>query len=414
MQQYYDARVDWPTLQTLHPGLTADAASFKADHVRPKLLAAESYEPERICRYALRPFDMRWCYYSEVSPLWNRARPMLRAQCRQDNAFLLSRPTGVATPEGVPMAFTRTLGDNDFLRGHAYYFPLLLYPPCEKRGKTPDEASPSRPRANLSPAARAYLAALAITDVDSCVQSASLIWMHALAIGFTPAYLAENADGIRSHWLRLPLPNCPSLLLASAALGRQVAALSDIDQPVGGVTFGDMPPDLRAVAVLMQGSGEALNPNADDLAITAGWGHAHNRATMPGKGKVVERAYTSGEHAALQARAQQLGLTTAHIRHLLGTTTYDIYLHDGAYWTNIPRNVWGYTIGGYQVLKKWLSYREHDVLGHPLTPGEACDVMHMARRLAALLLLTPALETNYDRIKNACSAWPPADVSGPA
>jgi hypothetical protein len=27
-------------------------------------------------------------------------------------------------------------------------------------------------------------------------------------------------------------------------------------------------------------------------------------------------------------------------------------------WRNIPTKVWGYHIGGYQVIKKWLSYRE--------------------------------------------------------
>jgi hypothetical protein len=29
----------------------------------------------------------------------------------------------------------------------------------------------------------------------------------------------------------------------------------------------------------------------------------------------------------------------------------------------VPANVWRYTIGGYQVVKKWLSYRERALLG---------------------------------------------------
>ena len=33
-------------------------------------------------------------------------------------------------------------------------------------------------------------------------------------------------------------------------------------------------------------------------------------------------------------------------------------------------NVWSYKLGGYQVLKKRLSYRERGVLGRPLTPEE--------------------------------------------
>ena len=37
---------------------------------------------------------------------------------------------------------------------------------------------------------------------------------------------------------------------------------------------------------------------------------------------------------------------------------------------NVPRPVWEYTLGGYQVLKKWLSYREQTLLGRPLTVDE--------------------------------------------
>ena len=33
-------------------------------------------------------------------------------------------------------------------------------------------------------------------------------------------------------------------------------------------------------------------------------------------------------------------------------------LNESAYWRNVPEKVWDYTIGGYQVIKKWLSYRE--------------------------------------------------------
>jgi hypothetical protein len=40
------------------------------------------------------------------------------------------------------------------------------------------------------------------------------------------------------------------------------------------------------------------------------------------------------------------------LRGLLGATTCDVFLNDRAYWRNVPINVWEYTIGGYQVMKK--------------------------------------------------------------
>ena len=42
-----------------------------------------------------------------------------------------------------------------------------------------------------------------------------------------------------------------------------------------------------------------------------------------------------------------------------------------AYWKKIPARVWEYIIGGYRVIKKWLRYREHKLLGRALIPDEA-------------------------------------------
>ena len=86
-------------------------------------------------------------------------------------------------------------------------------------------------------------------------------------------------------------------------------------------------------------------------------------------------------------------------------TTFDIYLNDVACWINVPVRVWDYAIGGYQVIKKWLSYRERELLGRALTPDEAREVMNTARRIAAILLLEPALDGNYERVKRSCYAW---------
>jgi len=90
-----------------------------------------------------------------------------------------------------------------------------------------------------------------------------------------------------------------------------------------------------------------------------------------------------------------------------GESTLDVYLNDVAYWRNVPERVWGYTIGGYQVMKKWLSYREEKLLGRSLTMDEAREVTNMARRIA-VILLEPALDENYARVKAAAYSWPQA------
>jgi len=60
--------------------------------------------------------------------------------------------------------------------------------------------------------------------------------------------------------------------------------------------------------------------------------------------------------------------------------------------------VWEYTLGGYQVLKKWLSYREEPLLGRPLHEDEARYFSQVVRRIAAILLMGPALDASYAAI----------------
>ena len=398
---YFNPAVDWDSLKALGTGLTDDAARFNAKKARDKVTGAEDYQPAHLLRYALRPFDGRWCYYSSQRPLWNEPRPKLWAQCWKGNAFLLSRPAGVASPEGFPLFYTTMLGDNDFLRGHAYYFPVRLHGTGKRNTEKKDDgngefgaifheaaraygAGAVKTSANLSPAARAYLSALGINNPDADADTAALLWMHALAIGFSAAYVSENADGIRQDWPRVPLPNSKGALVASAELGKQVAALLDTEAPVDGVTAGKLRAELKTVAVLS---------STVDLCITASWGHAGQAGvTMPGKGKMLTRPYRPEEEPE---------------KSMLGKSTHDIYLNDTAYWRNVPEKVWDFTIGGYQVMKKWLSYREHDLLGRPLTADEAREVTHMARRLAALILLWPKLDTHYQSVKAASYDWKP-------
>jgi hypothetical protein len=42
----------------------------------------------------------------------------------------------------------------------------------------------------------------------------------------------------------------------------------------------------------------------------------------------------------------------------------------------------------------------------PLTTDEAREVMNIARRIAAILLLEPSLNANYQAIKTAAYPWP--------
>ena len=221
-------------------------------------------------------------------------------------------------------------------------------------------AAEAKTRANLSPKARAYLVVLGVREVDTQPVQAALIWQHALAIAYAPAYRRENADGLSDNYPRIPLPATRDLLEASAALGRRVAAVLD--------TTAAEPADesLYGVAVW----------HKDGAGAMPRWGTQTKKGVQPGKGRVE----AVGDAIRVYASAH-------------------------TYWNNVPTSVWKYTIGGYQVLKKWLSYRDETLLGRPLSGDEIDHFTHTARRLTALIALEAALDANYTAIINETLAW---------
>ena len=183
-----------------------------------------------------------------------------------------------------------------------------------------------------------------------------------------------------------PLPGWPDgdsegeaeALAESAERGRELAALLDPDAPVPGVTEAPLRPEIAAVAVPSTTDGR--NMAGDDFAVTAGWGHyGQGDAVMPGQGRAVERAYTREERAEMGEALLSLG-----------ETAFDIHLNDRAFWRNVPANVWTYRLGGYLVLKKWLSYRERAVLDRPLKPEEVQHFTDTARRIGGILTIRPS------------------------
>ncbi len=293
LEVYLDAgRTDNEVL-SVAPRFMKSSGEFNANKTRALLKGKVKYNPGKIARYPFKPFDVRLAYLdADLQPLFSRPSPELLEQRFPGNAFFITRDSADKDLEGSPFYFSTLVCDYDCISGHARHFPLRLRPPAVKKSTQPtgqvglfsdDAFVDTAPTANLSPAARAYLTALGIENPDADAETAGLIWMHALAIGYSPAYLVENADGIRQDWPRVPLPAGKETLLASAELGRQVAALLDTEQGVTGVTAGTIRPELRSIAPIARVGGGGLDPDAGDLAVTAGWGHGgKGGVTMPG------------------------------------------------------------------------------------------------------------------------------------
>jgi len=407
MRRYHDKNLDWDAYRVAASVLTDNRARFDARKARAKAIDS-GFHPSQIVRYAVRPFDTRWCYYTGARPIWNEPRPSLWAQCFEGNVFLLTRMRSSASPEGFPISYTRHLSDDHYFIPDGVAVPFALRHTRAKGGAQGNLGGlfEDQPIAgNLSDLSISFLGAL---DLEPNPKVAASVWLHALAIGYSRAYLKENADGIQGNWPRIPLPASRDLFQASAALGKQVAELLDTEQTVPGITTGVLRSELRGIAGLSRIDGRPLDPG-EDFALTAGWGRTGtDGVTMPGRGRVIQRERSPKEHAEFAKGIAVLGLSEEAAVTALGSAVVDVYLNDRCAWTCIPEKVWELYIGGYQVIKKWLSYREHGTLGRALTLSEVEEVQAMARRLTALCLLQPQLDANYESVK--ANTWKQASA----
>ncbi len=365
---YFNADFSHDEVALRYPVAMRDTSSITLDarSVRDVRLTRGNSGEAGFVRCTFRPFDNRWLYWEADSGLLARPSPNYQPHVFEGNMWVEARQRE-AREFFSRGTLVRHLA-SDFGNGLSNYFPAWL----REDGLGLDSiGAPRRP--NLSPAALRYLDRLGAGVED--------LFHHVLVVLHYPAYREANVGALRMEWPRIPLPGWPDgdargaadELDASATRGRKLAALLDSDTPVPGVTEGVLRPEIAAVAVPSTVGGG--NMTGDDFALTAGWGHfGSGEAVMPGQGRVVERAYTPEERAALGRAVPTLGETTC-----------DIYLNDRAYWRNVPAAVWSYKLGGYQVLKKWLSYRERPVLGRTLLPEEAQHFTDTARRIGAIL-----------------------------
>jgi hypothetical protein len=387
IKRYFDPALSHEQVRQTIPSAMESSPHFQAETVRAQLLK-RGLLPKGFVRYCYRPFDVRWMYWEPETKLLTSRSPNYFPQIFAGNLCLVSQQKPRrewSTPQVI-----RSMGCRDLMDRGASCFPLWLQPKpgnitADMIDNMVNGQESAQQRLNLSNSANNYLAKLGVSG-----SAGSDLFYHALAVMHAPAYRTENTGALRQDWPRIPLPATQAALAASAALGRQIAALLDTEKPVAGVSAGDIRSELRGIGKPSRVGGGSIS----DFEVKARWGHAgRSGITMPSTGTVKVRPLSSDELAAI-------GST------LLGDSTYDVHLNAEGYWANIPQRVWEYTMGGYQVIKKWLSYREVALLKRPLTSDEVEEVTNIARRIAAILLLEPALDGNYGSVKAAVVGLP--------
>ena len=372
---YFNAAIGHEELAKRHPVAMEPRARYDPVTVRNALLSRGAPHDEGLLRYAYRPFDTRWLYWEPETKLLNEKRSDYRGHIFPSNLWLSAVPHLRKNPGGPQACVTRHLACLHLIERGANLFPAyLLDTNTALLAVSEDTGVGWRP--NLTQSARRYLDSIGATVED--------LFHHVVAVLHDPAYRAANSGALRMEWPRIPLPGWPDgeaegaaeALARSAVHGRKLAALLDPETPVSGVTLTPLRSEIGGIAVPCTVGGR--NMAGDDFAVIGDWGrHGRGDAVNPGKGRTVERSYTPDEGRAM-----------SDVLPMLGDTTFDVYLNRQAYWRNVPAAVWGYSLGGYQVLKKWLSYRELKILGRPLRAKEVQHFADTARRIGALLLLS--------------------------
>ena len=375
---YFDPAVSHEEIARRHPRVMKSTARFDARAVRDALLRRGGPDESGFIRFAYRPFDNRWLYWEKDTKLLDEKRADYRPHVFKGNVWLSAAQHLRKGADEPQVCRTDHMGSLHLIERTALMFPTWL------REEGLGVATGTGRRANLTDQARRYLARLDLSVED--------LFHHVLATLHDPAYREVNAGALRMEWPRIPLPGWPDAatrgaddeLARSATHGRRLAALLDPGTPVPGVTQAPLRPELEAIAV--PSTVEGRNMLCHHFAVTAGWGYSgQGDAVMPGRGRIVERAYTRKESMAM-----------AKVLTVLGDRTLDVYLNGEAFWCNVPAAVWDYRLGGYQVLKKWLSYRERAVLDRNLVDTEVRHFADAARRIAALLMASSPDDRHSD------------------
>ena len=368
VSDYFDADLSDEETARRYPTVMNNRARFNARAVRDALLRRGGPAGTGFSRYSYRPFDTRWLYWEPDTKLLDEKRADYQPHVFEGNPWLVLQ--NKARPELSPPLVISNIGDLNQMNSGIYCVPTYL----REDGLGIDMTGAQR-RPNLSPAAQRYLERLNATVED--------LFHHVLAVLHDPAYRDTNADALRAEGPRIPLPGWPDGGGDEAAdeprrvsrAGPELAALLDPDTPVPGVTEGIAAPrDRRRSRPVhhrrRQHGGRRLRAHGGLGPLRTG----RRRHARPGP----------------RSRAPPHRIRTAALGEAaptLGDTTFDVYLNDRAYWRNVPAAVWHYKLGGYQVLKKWLSYREHKVLDRPLHPEEVQHFTNTARRIAAIVML---------------------------
>jgi hypothetical protein len=306
-----------------------------------------------------RPFDVRQTYYTaKAGGFMVRPRPevMRHMLAGKNCAISLVRSTEIVGGyEHVFAANLLTTHHTVSIKEVNYHFPLWLYEDDIRA-------------ANFSPSFLAVLqSALNLTPADyrpedpAAPLHAEKIFHYLYAVLHSPAYRQRYAAFLRTDFPRIPIPASRAVFDALAQLGAQLVQWHLLEHPTAQAIGG-------SPSLLPAGKGAHPRWFGTDFSLQ----------------KVGEK---SKSLADLSGTDDQVG---------------KVFINTTSGFAHVRQSVWQHTIGGYQVLHKWLDDRRK--AGRSLSHD---DITHWLRVYAALDA-TQTLMQQVDEAIEAKGGWPGA------
>lgn len=333
------------------------------------------FSESKVAASLIFPFDVRWLYYETDGKWLNESRPEFSRNL-EDNEFLITVPEPRKVSETRPVFAATLVNRHVHERGSAIF-------PRETRG----EGLFSDLEANIDEAAwRKLRDHFGLKGERRDLVSRAFVgklFRLAFAILHAPAYQTEHASALSADWAHLPIAKDKEIFDRLVDAGEQVTRLLNADRDAREIVEALLSHESASkVGVLQRQDGQQIAP--DDLTVTVTyWGG--------GKGRWKPRAFLEEEKPAVEYAANW------------GDRTGDLFINDTTFFSNVPEAVWKYQLGGYPVLKKWLGYRQADRReGKPLTDDERRWFRSTIQRIAALLALSPQLNSLYQKASTNC------------
>lgn len=378
---------------------------FTPDSSRNALMRRGVDIENSIERFVYRAFDNRYAFWTPDDNLWVAPQPVLVEARRHGARFLYARRTVESSNDGAPLLYSSFVGDQHALHKTAYLVPTVYFDEQPREMGLFDESRDGRIVENLSAIARQYLDRFGPSANPPGVLRSEALFAHALAITSSPDYIYENRGALRQRFPHIPLPEDEATWRASVRLGLMIAALHDLEEPGEGLRR--VLSILRTnVATLRSRQNRPIDASRGDLRVTDGWGTRNQAGSiMPRRGSVVERPFTGAERDVIENAARELGTSNRAVQIVIQGGTLDIIINGAAQFSNVPHVAWGYKLGGFLVLKKWLSYRDYSVTMEDLARPEVTQFQEVACRLSCIALLSEQLNHNYATAKESARVY---------